>query len=335
MDWVLTQRLTPLRALEAAPPHTEPATRGGAGKTMLAVSALLAARRASPCLARSGLTHSRCLAAAAQSVSPTTGAVLKEYPYMSDADAAAAVDSASAAYVEWAAMSFEERGDRLRAVGRLLRERAEPLAKLMAEEMGKPIREGRGEVEKCAGHAEYSAEQAEAMMAPEPTEVPGAVVAFRPIGVIFAIMPWNFPLWQVFRQACTALSAGNTVVLKHAPNVFGCADEIQRIFDDAGLPRGAFVNVRVDTPQVAALIEHRAVRCVSFTGSCAAGRKVAATAGAALKKVVLELGGAISTRSRPDLATSARSRAWLGRRRGRRPSPRSTPPAASQAPTRT
>ena len=189
----------------------------------------------------------------ARSISPATGKVLKEYSFISDAEATAAIDASSAAFKGWSAAGFDQRGSKLHAAAALLRERSDMLAQLMADEMGKPLAEGKGEVAKCADHLDYSASTAEEMLQPEPTEVPGAMVTFRPLGVILAIMPWNFPLWQVFRQAGTALSAGNTIALKHAPNVFGCAEAIQDIFDDAGFPKGVFVHLAIDTPQVSVL----------------------------------------------------------------------------------
>lgn len=269
----------------------------------------------------------------ARSISPVSGKVIQEYTFISDAAAAAAIDSSHAAFKGWSEAGFDARGSKLHAAAALLRERSDELCRLMADEMGKPIAEGAGEVAKCADHLDYYAANAEEMMESEHTEVPGAIVTFRPLGVIFAIMPWNFPLWQVFRQAGTALSAGNTIALKHAPNVFGCAEAIEKIFMDAGFPPGVFVNLAIDTPQapyplcqplpptrnlsdvhipagrlapvprppaalsiqyanpfargqVPAIIGHSAVRMVALTGSCGAGRAVAAEAGRNLKKVV-------------------------------------------------
>ena len=212
----------------------------------------------------------------ARSISPVSGEVLKEFPYISDAAVLEAIESSDTAFQSWKRTSFQERGDKLRAAATLLRERSDSLCQLMAAEMGKQIVEGAGEVNKCADHLDYYAANAEKMAQSDPTEVPGVMVTYRPLGVIFAIMPWNFPLWQVFRQAGTAMSGGNTILLKHAPNVFGCAEAIQKIFDDAGFPKGVFVNLPIDTPQAPTVIAHPAVRAVALTGSCGAGRAVAA-----------------------------------------------------------
>ncbi|KAL1524910.1 hypothetical protein AB1Y20_019788 [Prymnesium parvum] len=229
--------------------------------------------------------------ATARSISPTTGAVVQEHSFLSDAEVQHAIDRSARALSDWKASSFAQRGEVLHAAAALLRERSDRLAHLMAVEMGKPVREGGGEVEKCAAHLEYFADNAERMARGEATEVADVRVAYRPLGLIFAIMPWNFPLWQVFRQAGTALAAGNTVLLKHAPNVLGCAEAIQDIFDAAGAPAGVFANLPIHTSQAEQVIAHAAVRAVAFTGSCAAGRKVAALAGTHLKRCLLELGG--------------------------------------------
>lgn len=155
----------------------------------------------------------------ARSISPISGQLLRQFPFLPSSAALSAVDESSLAFREWSAAGWEERGALLKGAAALLRLRSSSLALLMADEMGKPVREGSAEVEKCASHLEWYAEQAERMGASEQTEVEGARLVYRPLGPVLAIMPWNFPLWQVFRQAGTALSAGNTVLLKHAPNV--------------------------------------------------------------------------------------------------------------------
>ena len=166
-------------------------------------------------------------------------------------------------------------------------------AALITDEMGKPIAQARAEVEKCALACDHFARQAPAYLADErpPGAPPDSFVSFQPLGVVLAVMPWNFPYWQVFRAAVPALLAGNTLLLKHASNVCGCAVAIESVFRESGLPAGAFQTLLVGSDRVPALIGHRLVRAVTLTGSTEAGRRVAALAGAALKKCVLELGG--------------------------------------------
>ena len=175
----------------------------------------------------------------------------------------------------------------------VLRERKDEFARMMALEMGKPLKQGISEAEKCALGCDYYAEHAEAHLAPEmvKTEASKSYVAFEPLGVVLAVMPWNFPFWQVFRFAAPALMAGNTGVLKHASNVPGCALAIEDVFVRAGFPKGVFRTLLIGSRQVKAVIEHPLVSAVTLTGSTPAGKAVAAQAGAALKKTVLELGG--------------------------------------------
>ena len=179
------------------------------------------------------------------------------------------------------------------AAGALLGRRDE-FAELMTAEMGKTVKEGRAEIEKCAFACDHFAESAESYLASEPVELggPKAFVAYNPLGVVLAVMPWNFPFWQVFRFAAPALMAGNAAVLKHASNVPGCALAIESVFREAGFPENLFRAVLAPSRDVRALIEHPAIAAVTLTGSVEAGRQVAAAAGAALKKTVLELGGA-------------------------------------------
>jgi succinate-semialdehyde dehydrogenase/glutarate-semialdehyde dehydrogenase len=181
----------------------------------------------------------------------------------------------------------------MRNAAAVLEERAGAYARLMAEEMGKPVRDGRAEARKCAWVCEHYAENAERFLADEPveTDARASFVAFRPLGVVLAVMPWNFPFWQVFRFAAPGLMAGNAGLLKHASNVPGCAQAIEEIFREAGFPEGLFRSLLVGSERVEALIEHPLVRAVTLTGSGPAGRAVAAAAGRKLKKTVLELGG--------------------------------------------
>jgi succinate-semialdehyde dehydrogenase/glutarate-semialdehyde dehydrogenase len=228
-----------------------------------------------------------------QSIDPRDGSLIREYPEASDADVQAALAAAVAAFASWRRTSFEARATVLRRAAALLRDRRDALARLMALEMGKPVAQGRGEADKCASACDFYAERAEALLAPEaaPSDARESYVAFEPLGVVLAVMPWNFPLWQVFRYAAPALMAGNVGLLKHASNVTGCALAIQELFDAAGLPKAVFRALVVPSSRVAALIEAPEVAAVTITGSTPAGRAVAAKAGGELKKSVLELGG--------------------------------------------
>jgi succinate-semialdehyde dehydrogenase / glutarate-semialdehyde dehydrogenase len=181
----------------------------------------------------------------------------------------------------------------MRRAGEILRSDAGEYAKLMAREMGKPVRDGVSESKKCATACDYYAENAERFLARESiaTEARKSFVTFTPLGVILAIMPWNFPFWQVIRFAAPALMAGNAAVLKHAANVPGCAMALEDLFRRAGFPPDLLRTLLIGTDQVPAIIEHALIRAVTLTGSAAAGRAVASKAGAMLKKTVLELGG--------------------------------------------
>ena len=230
-----------------------------------------------------------------RSVNPATGRTLRDWPETSPAEVAALLAESARASAEWAESPFPRRAERIRAVAGLLRGRADALAGLMAEEMGKPLPQGRAEAQKCAVACDHFAENAERFLAPEPAAGTPAgwheQVVFRPLGCVLAIMPWNFPFWQVFRCAAPAIMAGNGVVLKHAETVQGCAAAIDELFRDAGLPKGLFQVLRVGVERIPDVVRHPAVRVISFTGSTRAGRIVAELAGAALKKTVLELGG--------------------------------------------
>jgi succinate-semialdehyde dehydrogenase/glutarate-semialdehyde dehydrogenase len=181
----------------------------------------------------------------------------------------------------------------MRGAARILRDRAREFGELMTVEMGKPIAGGVSEAEKCAWVCDYYAEHAEAFLANQEVEADAgrSFVTFRPIGVVLAVMPWNFPFWQVFRFAAPNLMAGNAGILKHASNVPGCALAIEAVFREAGFPEGLFGSLLIPGGRVAGVIEHPLVRAVTLTGSTPAGKAVAAKAGEALKKTVLELGG--------------------------------------------
>ncbi len=230
---------------------------------------------------------------AIQSINPATGLVICDYDELSAEKINHVLTKAGEAFKTWHRRPFSKRTELFKTVARTLRQNSGIYINLMAEEMGKPVTQGTKEIEKCAALCEFYIENAEKFLAPEmiPTEASKSYVAFEPLGLILAVMPWNFPFWQVFRAAVPALLAGNVMVLKHASNVPGCAEEIENIFRDSGFPEGIFANVHASTPAVEAMIRHPAVKAVSLTGSVPAGRAVAATAGSVLKKVVLELGG--------------------------------------------
>jgi succinate-semialdehyde dehydrogenase/glutarate-semialdehyde dehydrogenase len=227
------------------------------------------------------------------SINPATLEVIGAYEELSPEAAARAVEESGAAFERWRETSFAERGALMTKAAAILRSRSEEFARLMALEMGKPVRQGRAEIEKCAWVCEYYAGNAASFLEPETiaTEASKSFVTYRPLGVILAVMPWNFPFWQVLRFAAPALMAGNAGVLKHASNVCGCALAIEDVFSAAGFPRGVFRTLLVGSGAVERIISHPAVRAVTLTGSAAAGRAVARAAGEALKKTVLELGG--------------------------------------------
>ena len=228
-----------------------------------------------------------------ETVNPATGSVLARYERMSAQEIDARLDGARAAFLEWRARSFQERAHVLQALARALREQRDDLAALAVAEMGKPIAQARSEVEKCAWACEYFAEHAQRHLADEIVESSAAqsLIAYRPLGVIFAIMPWNFPYWQVFRAAAPALMAGNAFVLKHADNTTGCGLAIARLFETAKAPANLFQTLLIDHADADARIADPRIAAVSLTGSERAGTAVGAAAGAAIKPCVLELGG--------------------------------------------
>jgi succinate-semialdehyde dehydrogenase/glutarate-semialdehyde dehydrogenase len=228
-----------------------------------------------------------------RSINPATGQPCGSHPEPDAPTLAAALSQAESAFRGWREVAFSERARYLRAAAELMRRERRRHAELMALEMGKPVQQGEAEAEKCAWVCEYYAEHAEGFLAPEPVETDAArsYVRFDPLGPVLAIMPWNFPFWQVFRFAAPALMAGNVGLLKHASNVFGCARAIEEVFSEAGLPTGVFQSLIVSSKSASELIDHPAVQAVTLTGSEPAGMEVAARAGRALKKTVLELGG--------------------------------------------
>ncbi len=230
---------------------------------------------------------------ALRSVNPTSGEVVADYPQHEDASIDRAVRRSDSCFAQWRRTRFDRRGELLSAVALELERRRDALAALMATEMGKPLADGRAEVDKCASACRYYAAEGAEQLADRhvSTERRRSFVHHEPLGVVLAIMPWNFPLWQVFRFAAPAVMAGNTGLLKHASNVSGCALAIEEVFLAAGAPEGLFQTVLASGDRVLTVIDHDLVRAVTLTGSTDAGRAVAARAGAGLKKTVLELGG--------------------------------------------
>jgi succinate-semialdehyde dehydrogenase/glutarate-semialdehyde dehydrogenase len=227
------------------------------------------------------------------SIDPASGEKLNTYQEMPADAVQATLEQCAAAQCAWANTAFAERSRLMRSAAQLLRANKEDYARLMVREMGKIYAQGVAEVEKCAWACDYYAEHAETFLSPEDvaTEAAHSFVTYKPLGVVLAVMPWNFPLWQVFRFAVPALMAGNGAVLKHAPNVFGCALLIEKLFLEAGFPENLFRALLIGVAQTTAAIHNPLVAAVSITSSVNAGRAVASEAGKALKKCVLELGG--------------------------------------------
>jgi succinate-semialdehyde dehydrogenase/glutarate-semialdehyde dehydrogenase len=228
-----------------------------------------------------------------QTVNPATGEPGRSYDQHTLEEAQAAAAAGHKAFLEWRRTSFADRAAIVRKAGELLRARKDEHARLMTEEMGKPLDDGRAEIEKCANNCDWFAEHAEEYLADEPRDIggPEAFVTFNPLGVVLAVMPWNFPFWQVFRFAAPALMAGNGALLKHASNVPGCALAIEQVLHDAGVPRDLVRTLLLPSSEVEQLIKDPNIAAVTLTGSVAAGRSVATAAGSVLKKCVLELGG--------------------------------------------
>ncbi len=227
------------------------------------------------------------------SQNPATGATIKSYPIHSEKKVAAALKLAQGSFESWGWLPFAKRAAVLKKIAAQLRKEKDALAKLATLEMGKPIQQSRDEVEKCAGVLEFYAKEGAAFLANEvvATEASKSYVTFRPMGAILAVMPWNFPYWQVFRALAPALMAGNVMVLKHASNVSGCALAIEGLILRAGAPEGLLQTLLLPSSQIAGLIGNDTIMGVTLTGSTGAGRSVAEAAGRHLKKQVLELGG--------------------------------------------
>src|SRR5213594_3285478 len=228
-----------------------------------------------------------------QSVNPATGEVIETFEATSAREVERILATAHAAFLEWRTTPFDVRARHLRNAAQVLKKRKADYARLMTLEMGKPIVQAEAEVDKCAWACEYFADHAESFLAEQPreTDASRSYVRFDPLGPVLAVMPWNFPFWQVFRFAAPALMAGNAGILKHASNVPRTALAIQEVFREAGFPRGLFSTVLISSTAVARLIADPRIVAATLTGSDLAGRKVAEQAGRELKKTVLELGG--------------------------------------------
>ncbi|HEX6543070.1 MAG TPA: NAD-dependent succinate-semialdehyde dehydrogenase [Ktedonobacterales bacterium] len=227
------------------------------------------------------------------SINPATGEVIETFEPFTAEQINETLTHARRAYREWRTTSFAERSALVRRVAEVLRAQKADLARIATQEMGKAITESQAEIEKCAWNCDYYAEHAEEFLAPEPvaTNAAESYIEFTPLGVVLAIMPWNYPYWQVIRFAAPAIMAGNAAVLKHASNVSRCALELERVFREAGAPEGLFSTILVPGAEVEQVIADPRIAAITLTGSTPAGKQVAGTAGSVIKKTVLELGG--------------------------------------------
>jgi len=228
-----------------------------------------------------------------QTIDPTTGKKIAFYEDISSASIESGLKQTQAAFEHWRTLTFEQRGERMKAAAAVLRKHKKRYAVLMAMEMGKPVAQGEAEIEKCAVTCEFYADEAKNFLAPQSvkTQASKSFVTFQPLGIILAVMPWNFPFWQALRCAAPTLMAGNAMILKHASNVCGCALAIEEVFKEADFPDGILKTFLLPSAGVKALIEHPLIKAVTLTGSKPAGQAIAAQAGAVIKKTVLELGG--------------------------------------------
>ena len=227
------------------------------------------------------------------SINPSNSELIASYEEMTKEEVKIIISDVNSAYQKWRLTSFSHRAQLMKNAAEILQDRKEDLGRLMTFEMGKPFLQAVAEANKCASVCEYYADNAERILENQiiETDASKSYVAYRPIGIVLAVMPWNFPFWQVLRFAAPALMAGNVGVLKHASNVQGCALEIEKIFQDAGFPKNVFRTLVIGSKDVKEVIENPHVKAVTLTGSTPAGKVVASQAGAVLKKTVLELGG--------------------------------------------
>ncbi len=228
-----------------------------------------------------------------KSINPSTNELLKTYPQMDADEIKKIISQTNNTFKQWQKTDFVSRAFKMKKAASILRGRKESLAQLMTLEMGKPIRQSLGEVEKCAWVCDYFADNAEKFLEDEEIkpDASKSYVTYRPLGTVLAIMPWNFPFWQVFRFAAPNLMAGNAGVLKHSSNVTGCALAIEDIFKEAGFPENLFRTLIASSKKIKDVIEDKNIAAVTLTGSVPAGKSVAAIAGGVLKKTVMELGG--------------------------------------------
>lgn len=228
-----------------------------------------------------------------RSVNPATGQLLREWPAHSEAEVEARLARAASQFEKYRRLPMAERARWMIGAAEVLETEKRSLARVLTQEMGKPLRAAVQEVEKCSWACRYYAENADRFLADEPatTQAPRTFIRYEPIGPVLAVMPWNFPFWQVFRFAAPALMAGNVALLKHASNVSQCSLEIEDVFRRAAFPEGCFQTLLIRADRVSGVIEDKRVKAVTLTGSVGAGSQVAAVAGKSLKKTVLELGG--------------------------------------------
>jgi len=228
-----------------------------------------------------------------KSINPATEEEIKSYDEMNFGEIEKIVSSADKTFNEWRRISFSERSLKMKKAGEVLRKNSERFSRLMTEEMGKPILQSRSEIKKCAWVCDYFAENGEGFLKDiiAKSDASKSFVTFQPLGVVLAVMPWNFPYWQVFRFAVPGLMAGNAGILKHASNVTGCALAIEEVFREAGFPENLFRTLIISSKYMDKVIELEEIRAVTLTGSVPAGKAVAAKAGSLIKKTVLELGG--------------------------------------------
>ncbi|MFD0931009.1 NAD-dependent succinate-semialdehyde dehydrogenase [Psychroflexus salinarum] len=231
-----------------------------------------------------------------QSKNPYDGKNIAEYTSLTSEELNQKLEDSSEAFKHWRKTPLSERTGLLKKAGQILRDNVDEYAEVITLEMGKPISESRSEIEKCAWVCDYYAEHAEEFLAHEEvkTDASKSYVRHDPIGTVFAVMPWNFPFWQVFRFAAPTLTSGNTGLLKHASNVFGCAEKIEEVFIKAGYPKAVFQNLIIHHDETESVVSHDAVKAITLTGSERAGSSVAQLAGKYIKKSLLELGGSNS-----------------------------------------
>ncbi len=228
-----------------------------------------------------------------ESINPKNNKKIKSYEKLSSNTLKEKLNLAHESFSQWKKQDFEKRGELFIKLAKVLEDNKEEWAKLISDEMGKPLKQSISEIEKCQWVCQFYSENAKSFLQAEEirTDFSTSQVVYSPLGVLLAVMPWNFPFWQVFRFAAPSLMAGNTALLKHASNVPGCSLAIEKAFTLAGFPEGVFQSLLIDQEQVSDLISNPIVRAITLTGSTAAGKKVAAQAGENLKKTVLELGG--------------------------------------------